>query len=162
MKVIICVVFSIFIMLSCRKFEHIESSILDCELCSFAKSLNGTYRGDGFGVSVQHVNGMHDSITMKVEQLFMGKSRYEDSSIMHFATTFKFDNKVGEIHDTIQIKLNNGKVENEGYRQLVPVPDAADSYTSYYYLTPASISLHVEIYSDLGGNIPYLYAVLKK
>lgn len=93
---------------SCEKFKHTDQQIPSCTLCDFAESLNGTYRGHATGINVPYNS---DSVTVTVQQIFIGNSQYEDSTILCFATQRAFDQFPTYIsRDTVQIAFSDGIV----------------------------------------------------
>lgn len=103
----------------CKKFEHgtVEAPS-NCSLCSFAESIEGTYRGE---ISGDYPGGgpYTDSVTMTVQQVFMNNNAFDDSTTMYFATTHTMDNEgAGTEYDTIQIRSADGIVEFPGSAQF--------------------------------------------
>jgi hypothetical protein len=93
---------------SCEKFEYTDQQLLPCTLCDFAESINGTYRGHATGINVPSNS---DSVTVTVQQIFLGNSHYEDSTILCFVTKQAFDQyPTYIITDTVQIKSPDGEV----------------------------------------------------
>lgn len=139
---------------SCKKYEHEDFNIPSCELCDFAKSIEGTYRGLAGGYAVIDNPSVPywptDSITLMIEQIFIGESDYIDSTRMHFVTKHWFDYSPTPKYDTIEIIRPDGYVENEAYKNF------GGPYThphNYYYITPDSIRINCEFYNlDMGGT----------
>jgi hypothetical protein len=96
--------FALFI--SCKKeFDHKELSIKNCDLCNFAKDVEGRYRGLGEGVKFQGKTPMIDSLTIELSQIFLNQSKYEDSTFIYFHANVVYDSILNSnFEDTIQIK----------------------------------------------------------
>ncbi len=103
-------------LLSCKKFDHQElSEQPSCDLCAFAESLNGSYRGLVIQNDVPdylYYGTNYDSLTITVSHVFLDIDPYGDSLYMNFATTMEFDSIPGVMYDTIQIRSASGEVHN--------------------------------------------------
>ena len=92
----------------CRKHESFTYTT--CELCDYAKGIEGTYKGvvNGF---VFFINEHYtDSATLEVQQIFLNNNTYDDSTMMYFSVT-RTDNHFGSTnYDTIQINSISGNV----------------------------------------------------
>ena len=91
-------------LLGCNKFEHTDLSNSGCELCGYAQSLEGEYRGEIGSV----YTWPNDSVTVLIEQVFLGQSSLQDSLIIHLKMTYTPDNKPSYI-DTIRLNSYNGE-----------------------------------------------------
>ncbi len=151
---------------SCKKFKHQDLALPACSLCAFADSLNGTYRGfaDGMATPENNQTGWGDSVTMTVEHIYMHTSQYEDSTVMHFRTSFKYDSEIKTIYDTIQIKGPYGVVLNEAYRTYAYIPKDENYYASenYYVIDPQQIRIHVIGPTGMSSGILYLHGVFER
>ena len=159
---------------SCNKFEHLDLTYYPtCDLCNFAESLNGTYRGYATGLGVDYeipmVANSGDSVTMTVQQVFIGNSSIEDSTRMRFLTSITYDSwPPGNTPHTniIEILRSDGFVE-EGenkYKGLCVLGGEPQMYSHYFIL---SDSLDVRYVVKMGSaqyamNLNAFKAVLYK
>jgi len=154
---ILFVLLSCSIILSCKKFKHANQTLPACTNCAFADSLSGTYRGHAYGVEVPYLwDG--DSVTLQVEHIFMKDSKYEDSTVMHFRTAFKYDSATDTVYDTVQILSNSGLVLNNAWNKYVHFSSNDISYLSaynYYIIKPDKVRLHV-MGSGPGSPVQYI------
>ena len=74
------------VLCGCQKFEHSDVKASSCELCTYANTLEGTYRGK---ISCYWYG--NDSATVEIQQIFLGNSLYEDSTYMYFTAQLTFD-----------------------------------------------------------------------
>lgn len=85
------------VFLSCKKkFDHFVESgspepLTSCELCQYADSLEGTYRGYFTGI---HYYTSPDTINIDLEHIFLNLGTVEDSTKMFFKITLHFSNGV--------------------------------------------------------------------
>lgn len=129
---------------SCNKFEHETFILPNCELCGYAETLEGTYRGLSYGIAVPDFS---DSITITVEQVFLGNSQYEDSTFMRFKVYYDFDSSFDvEIHN---ITLLNSSGNCEANMSSVLGTSNQSSHPENYYEF-ASDSLKISYYSNTG------------
>lgn len=122
---VISSIISLFIV-SCEKYEyeHHLFSNPSCKLCSFAESLEGTYKGIAVGVSVPPALSSFphkDSVTMTVSQVFLNQNTFEDSTYMYFAVSFKYHSLPEIKWDTVQIIDTTGRTQNKEYLSFVNV-----------------------------------------
>ncbi len=88
MKKIIYTFFSITLfVISCQKFNYQEKSTPSCELCSYADSLEGNFRGKFIGVQFYP----NDSMTVNVEHIFLHNNNYDDSTNMYLKVSYIFE-----------------------------------------------------------------------
>ena len=146
---------------SCNKeeleppFSYLEFSNTSCELCDFADSITGTYRGEAYGVTLPGPS-LNDSMTMIVEHIFLGNESYADSVIMYFRTLRWYDYDPGGIEENIvQVHSADGSVINPPFTH----PDYP-SWPYIYTLNPDSIDMHYNGPTGTGGSIPYIHATL--
>ncbi len=130
MKTFLTYVWILLFIFSCNKFEYSEAKVQPCSLCDYAKQLEGEYRG--FNQSV--LPYYNDSVTAYVDQIFLGNSHYEDSTVMHFQLTLVFDNSAGfpppnTYIDTIRIINTTGATMDfelygsSGFRECIEYID---------------------------------------
>jgi len=153
--------FAIALLYSCKKFEHSDQVLPECSNCAFADSLTGTYRGEAGGVAVVPGWGS-DSVTLQIQHIFMNTSKYEDSTVMHFRTAFKYDSQTKTIYDTIQITSNSGKVKNSAWVKYGYMADHwISSYEdkNYFIIRPDTAKLYVIGPTGGSGDILYVYGV---
>ena len=117
------------ILLGCKKFDHEELSIQQtCDLCNFAESLSGTYRGQVINNSLPAAfllgGNNYDSLTITVDHIFPNNDPYSDSLYMYFATSFVLDSVGVVTYDTIQIRSASGKVHNSNLDNYAIFPDS--------------------------------------
>lgn len=154
----------ILVSFGCSKYEHPDLKTPSCTLCAFADSLEGTYRGMAIGFSLIDNPAVNynpsDSMTMVVQQIFLGDSPYIDSSRMHFVTEYWYDYTQIHKFDTIEIIRDDGYVEHDAYREFgVSSPHPS----SYYWVTPDHISIGSTVFNpDLMANIVVYSAYLIK
>jgi hypothetical protein len=151
-------------LVSCKKYTHHEPVAPNCNECSLADSLNGTYRGiaGGFQVPDNPPGSYSDSLTMTVEHIFLGNSQYEDSTVMHFKTSFKYDSSGDTIFDTVQVDLSTGVVANEAFRKYATFTQSIwGDGTGYYFIEADSIRLNCEQYDGM-QSITYVISTLQK
>ena len=135
----------------CNKFEHEELTIPDCDLCNYASTLNGSYRGLSEGNAVPN---MSDSVTIMFEQIFIGNSQYEDSTFIYFEVVYDFDTSVGTSVDTIQLMNSSGNC----FTRMTNVFSLVLSYPFkykpvFYQLNVDSLSIESTYYPISGGII---------
>lgn len=99
-------------LLSCNKYEHPDDYFPNCDLCAFAESIEGTYRGEVQGLQLSTNTNYTDSVTMTVEHIFLSNNLIDDSTNMYFAITHERDSiDPGIFYDTIQIRSLSGRVK---------------------------------------------------
>ncbi len=101
---------SVIVLFGCNKFKHADLSNSGCELCGYAKSLEGEYRGYMYSAN----SNISDSISIFIEQVFIGESKVQDSLVMQLKMTYVQDNKP-PIIDTLRINNNRGKTMDYSY-----------------------------------------------
>lgn len=128
MQNLIILTLTIFLLVSCKKEEIIypEFSVTSCDLCVWAKSVEGKYIGiaDGIdtsptGMSYYNTQYFHDSLIIDVEQIW--KDEYSpkmDSTVMVFKLTYTMQSdttkhKFREIH----INTSDGKSISSNYKK---------------------------------------------
>lgn len=142
----ILLLLSIILFFSCEKFEHSELNVPNCNLCDYASSVEGTYRGYRNSIYPQQ----EDSLTILVQQIYLGNSQIEDSTIIFLEMTTIYDNLISfPIIDTIRI--DNSQGYNMDY-----VKGGGDPF---YYVKQDSIELQhfINEYLDICGNCGILY-----
>ena len=147
------------LLLSCsKKFDHTTLDVPACELCDYADSLEGTYRGRAAGSSVwdnpSYPGGQSDSITMIATHFFLGKSAYMDSTRMFIK--LEFWNDYLQIHkfDTLEITKKDGTV----FRNLRTELGANNTHpNSFFHLDPENIQIQLWVEDEFHQN--YLYYV---
>ncbi len=161
---LIIVVLLTFFILGCSKDKAVE--IPRCELCNFAESLNGTYKGIASGVAVYPDNpsipfSNNDSITIIVSHIFLHQNQIDDSTNMYFLPEYWYE--MDQIHkfDTLKISSLDGYVQDKKFPvQMLP---SSISGNSYYKLNKDSIQINVEVYDqNSGSNVPVYFAKLYK
>ena len=99
-----------------KKFKHQASNqvslLTSCELCSYADSLAGAYRGKWTGASFSP-----DSATITLEHIYLSLGNPIDSSQMFFKKTTAFDNNPTQI-DTVSIADHSGLFYSINYDSL--------------------------------------------
>lgn len=137
----------------CNKFEHETLTLPNCELCDYAESLEGIYRGMSGGFSAPNYG---DSVTITVEHVFLGNSQYEDSTFVKLKVDYDFDSS-SEIKTHI-IELLNSSGECDAYMEGVFGPTGSNVFSSpqgYYQFATDSLKIS---YTNTSGNsqtIPY-------
>lgn len=123
---------------SCKKFEHETFSIPNCELCTYAETLEGTYRGYAFGYTIPG----GDSLTITVStQLFQGNSQYEDSTFTNLSVFYNFDCGLLE-HDIVRVLNADGDCEANMVAIFGESPTySSDSPLSYFKFTSDSLKI---------------------
>ena len=90
MKKIIYIFFAItLIVISCKKFNYQEKSTPSCELCSYADSLEGNFRGKVYGTAFSSYS--NDSATVTIEHIYLNNNTFEDSTNMYIKVSYIFD-----------------------------------------------------------------------
>ena len=116
------------VLLACKKFKHEELNAQpSCDLCAFADSLSGTYRGlvvHNEMPSFVTGGNNYDSLTITVNHIFFDADPYGDSLYMNFETSFAFDSVPGITYDTIQIRSASGKVHASDHGDYYILPDS--------------------------------------
>jgi len=174
MKKLIGFFFVLMFIFSCEKFDYKDvEPTSNCSLCGYAASLNGTYRGYAKGLGVDYEippsYNEGDSVTITVQQVFIGNSSIEDSTRMRFIISTTYDSwPLGKAPYTnvIEILSTNGTVEeseNE-YRGLINSAGEPE-YGSYYYVYKDSID--VQLIVEMGSaqyatNLLWFGGVFKK
>ncbi len=114
------------VLTACRKFKHEPTpSVESCELCSFAESLNGVYKGKQgpsiFG-PINYCQPLADTFEYHVQHVFLNKGEYIDSTVMFFHIWgFYQTQPLNIFHDTISINNENGFVatpSSYGYNDI--------------------------------------------
>lgn len=99
------ILFTAIVLFSCEKYDHMNIVIPDCELCDYAASVEGSYRGFRDALYPE----LEDSLTVLVQQVYLENSQIEDSTIMFLETTTIFDNITwGPIIDTVRVDNSQG------------------------------------------------------
>lgn len=94
------------LLFSCnKKFNHTipVQTIPVCQLCNYADQISGQYRGK----VISPLYGYQDSLTIRMEHIFLNLGPQADSIIMYFRRVHDFDSKPTSI-DTVFIRSNNG------------------------------------------------------
>ncbi len=97
------ILIGITLLFGCQKFQHSEITAANCELCPYAQTLEGTYRGIAY-------NSWYgpDSATVTVQQVFLGNSAYEDSVFMYFNIELEYDSiPYGPTKSSDLIRINS-------------------------------------------------------
>lgn len=105
MRSLVILTFVLFSLLSCKKFDHQELPIPNCELCDYAPTLEGSFRGYASGIAVPNYG---DSMNIVMEQIFLGNSQFEDSTYIHYHVSYSFDSSTDNYQDVIRLKQANG------------------------------------------------------
>lgn len=108
----LALVLSLGLVSSCNKFEHETFTVPSCELCDYAETLEGTYRGLSSGIFAPNYS---DSMTLFVEQIFLGNSQYEDSTYLHFKVYWNFDSSSDTRIEMIRTNNTSGDFKNGRY-----------------------------------------------
>lgn len=106
MRSLVVLSFVLFSLLSCKKFDHQELELPNCELCDYAPTLEGSFRGYASGIAVPNYG---DSMNIVLEQVFLGNSQYEDSTYIHYRVTYNFDSSSDDYEKIIRLKNTNGQ-----------------------------------------------------
>lgn len=132
---------------SCNKFEHTTFTLPNCELCDYAETLEGTYRGLAGGLSVPNYA---DSVTITVEQVFANNSQYEDSTLIRLNVDYNFDSSgIIRVH-TIQLLNSSGKCKAN--MADVYGPSGMQSGTVYYQFVQDSLKITYTNYTGSSGS----------
>ena len=115
---------------SCNKFEHETQTIPNCELCDYAETLEGSYRGASGGIGVPNYD---DSVTISVAQVFAGNSQYEDSTLIRLKVDYDFDSSPTTRTHTIQLLNDNGDCKAVMTNVFGPSGINAISHPQGYY-----------------------------
>lgn len=152
-------------MVGCSKYEHPEMAVPNCELCPYAESIEGTYRGRAGGLAVTpnpELPFYHtDSMTMIVRQIFLGQSPFIDSTKMFFETEYWFDYTQTHKFDTIEITSEAGHVEHHAYSEFGSDETFINS-DSFYIIYNDSIRINTIEYLPSIGLTSVFAATLKK
>lgn len=92
--------------LGCRKHQSIRTT--SCDLCAYAKGVEGTYKGLASGFEYLFYQPYTDSLTIVVKQIFLNNKAYDDSTMMYFDLTIKDAHYNTTRYDTIQINSVSG------------------------------------------------------
>ena len=99
----IALVFSVILVLfSCKKFEHKDvEPVVSCELCSYADSLEGVYKGPSSKVLwYVPMDYFKDSVEITVSHIFENLGAYHDSTVMHLQLDYVYMDSMGVVEDT--------------------------------------------------------------
>jgi hypothetical protein len=138
---------------SCHKFEHELFEIPNCELCQYAETLEGTYRGMSGGVAVPNYG---DSVTITVDQIFLGNSQYEDSTFIRLEVNYDFDSST--VVKTHIIRLLNDNGHCKAYMEGVFGPSGSNVFShpqGYYTFTTDSLKVSYSNTSGISQTVPY-------
>ncbi len=105
-----------FFFLGCnKKFDHKPytetNNPTNCELCGYANSMEGQYRGNSTTTASYPTQ---DSLTVSLEHIFLNLGPKIDSNIMYFRRTKDFDTRPTQI-DTVTINTNGGDFYPDAY-----------------------------------------------
>ncbi len=100
---------------SCDKYNPgVLTNPTNCELCSYADNVVGTYRGERIGFNLLTSSFYSDSLTITLEQVFLNNNLYDDSTSIYFIMGSTYDTNVGiTYYDTVTVKDETGKVMYE-------------------------------------------------
>ena len=145
---------SIALLFGCSKFDHQDLNVQQsCDLCDYADSLNGTYRGlvlnNELPAFVQ-LGDNYDSLTITVEHIFLNNDPYGDSLYMNFATSFAFDSIPDITYDTIQIRSASGQVHDSEFDTYNILLDSIIIYYSGQFYTGPTQSIQ---YTKILGTL---------
>lgn len=109
MKTVIILFSFLLILGSCnKKFKHegpVSPQTVSCELCDYADSISGTYRG--FSDIDYHPD---DSVTITLEHIFLNLGNNLDSTSMYFKVTKTFDSSSSPWISTVLLESKNGNI----------------------------------------------------
>lgn len=150
MKGIIYIVVLSVLLASCEKYEHKDVVLPVCNLCEFADSLNGHYRGKATGIC----SGCNDTLNYFIQHIFPPNlNMYEDSSIMYFSALSYFDS------DTTNVTNETLKIDNSNGYVIVNGDNPTQDYE--FYIRPDSMRL-LNLIAVPSGGLPLIDALLYK
>lgn len=113
MRTILIIVTLLIVFVSCRKFNHSTDSNPRCSMCAYAKSLEGSYNGFAQGLQVSsYANQSSDSLRITVEQVFLNKGSYYDSTVMWFKLTKQYKSLNTPYYEYLEMRAGNTFVQN--------------------------------------------------
>lgn len=135
---------SVVVLFSCNKYEHhVTVDSTPCELCGFADSITGMYKGFYWALYVPPgVNTTTDTFEYQVNHIFLDKGDPIDSTVMFFEVLGQWQTfATPMILDTIVLNARNGEVFSD--------------YT-IYNLNPDSVHLVDHFQSGPGTTMKYI------
>ncbi len=126
-------------LISCSKFEHETLELPSCDLCEYAPSLEGSFRGYASGIAVPNYG---DSMNVSLEQIFLGNSQYEDSTYIHYRATYNFDSSTDNFEKIIRLKNTDGEFVQTIYF-------GSGSFVSYV----DSVKIYNSGFDGVGNNV---------